>query len=75
VVLGQPGKLRVRTGAGQDLGVARSDRAPALAFERQGDDRRPAASGAGADDLVDEVDQLIWESNGDLLAHPIMVAE
>jgi hypothetical protein len=32
-VLGQPGKLRIRAGMGQDLSVARRYRAPALAPE------------------------------------------
>lgn len=74
-MLGQSRKLRIRTGAGKDLGIARGDQVPALALERSGNDCRPTASGAGADDLVNEVDKLVWESNGDLLAHPIMVAK
>lgn len=74
-MLGQSGKLWIRTGAGQDLGIARSEGAPALALERLGNDRGAATSGAGADDLVNEVDQLVWESHGDLLAHTIMVAK
>lgn len=74
-MLGQPGELRIRTGAGQDLGVARGARAPALALERPGDYCRPATSGAGVDDLVNELDKLVWESDSDLLAHPITVAK
>src|ERR1039457_1212649 len=65
-VLGEPGKLRIRPGAGKDLGIACRDHAPALALERPGDDCRPAAPGAGADDLVNELDKLVWESNSDL---------
>lgn len=74
-MLGQPGELRVRTGAGQDRGIARRDHATALAFERACDDCGSAVCSASTDDLVDEVDQLIWETNGDLLAHPNMVAD
>ncbi len=74
-MLGQPGELRILTGAGKYLGIARGKGAPTLALERQGNDRRPAASRAGADDLIYEVDQIVRESNSDLLAHPIMVAD
>ena len=35
-ILGQPRKLGIGTGAGQDLGIARGDHAPALALERHG---------------------------------------
>ena len=42
-MLGQPGKLLIWAGAGQDLGIASSFRAPALALECLGDKCRPAA--------------------------------
>jgi hypothetical protein len=74
-MLGKPGKLRIRTGAGQDLGIARGDQAPALALERPRNDRSPAVSGAGIDDLVNEIDKLVWESNSDLLTHTNMVPD
>lgn len=74
-MLGEPCELWVRTGAGKDPGIAFGEGAPPLALERTGDDCRPAASSAGVDDLVNEVDKLVWESNSDLLAHPKMVAE
>ena len=74
-MLSEPCELWVRTGAGKDPGIAFGEGAPALALERTGDDCRPAASSAGVDDLVNEVDKLVWESNSDLLAHPEMVAE
>jgi hypothetical protein len=74
-VLSKPRELRVRTGAGKDPGIAFCEGTPTLALERSGDDCRPAALSAGIDDLVDEVDKLVWESNSDLLAHPIMVAK
>jgi hypothetical protein len=72
-VLGQPGKLRIRTAAGEDLGIADGDDAPAFALERPRDDRRPAAPGAGADELVDELDEIVWKSNGDLPTDPVML--
>ena len=74
-MLGEPREFWVRTGAGKDPGIAFREGAPALALERTGDDRRPAASGAGNDNLIDEVDKLVWKPNGDLLAHPKMVAK
>lgn len=74
-MLSEPCELWVRTGAGKDPGIAFGKGAPALTLERTGDDCRPAASSAGVDDLVNEVDKVIWEPNCDLLAHPIMVAK
>jgi hypothetical protein len=74
-VLGEPCELWVRTGAGEDPGIAFCEVTPTLALERSGYDSRPAALGAGVDDLVDEVDKLLWKANGDLLAHPRMVAK
>ena len=73
-MLGQPRKLGVGPGAGENLGVARGNNAPAFALERMGDDSRAATSIAGANDLVYEIHQLVGESHSDLLAHPIMVA-
>jgi Arc/MetJ-type ribon-helix-helix transcriptional regulator len=74
-VLGQSVELGIRAGAGQDLGIARGHHAPALPFECLGDDCRAAAAGAGTDEFVEEVDELVRESNSDLLAHPNMVAK
>ncbi len=74
-MLGEPCKLRVRTGAGKDPSVAFCEGTPTLALERPGYDSRPAPLGAGVNDLVNEVDKLLWKPNGDLLAHPIMVAK
>jgi hypothetical protein len=73
-MLGQPRKLGIRAGASQDLSVARSNHAPALALERQGDDGRPAAPSAGVDDFIHEVHKLLRKSHGDLLTHTITVA-
>lgn len=74
-MLGEPRQLWIRTGAGKDPGIAFSAGAPALALERTGDDHRPAARAARVDDPVDEVDKLLGKSNGNLLAHPKMVAK
>jgi predicted transcriptional regulator len=73
-MLGKSGKLRVRTGAGKDLGVSRGDGAPPLALERPAHDCGAAARETGVDDLVNELNQLIWKAYRDLLAHPNMVA-
>lgn len=72
-MLGEPCELRVASGAGEYLSVPRGNDAPAFAFERLGHDRSPAARGAGLDDLVNKGHQLVGKSNGDLLAHPVMV--
>jgi hypothetical protein len=74
-VFSKPCELRIRAGAGKDLGIAFGEGAPALALERTSDDRRSAPPSPGVDDLVDEVDKVVWKSNRDLLAHPIMVAK
>ena len=72
-MLGEPSELWVRTATSKDPCIAFGDRAPALTLERPRDDRRPATSGAGVDNPVDEIDQLVWKPDGDLLAHPKMV--
>lgn len=71
---GQPFELRIRAGAGKNLRIAHRCQAPALALKRLGDDGRTTAPRAGIDDLVNEVDKLVWKTNSDLLAHPITVA-
>jgi hypothetical protein len=74
-VLCEPCELWVRTGAGKYPSVAFGQGAPTLALKCAGDDRRPAACGARVDDLVDEVDKIVWEPNSNLLAHPKMVTK
>ena len=74
-MLGKLGKLRIRTCASEDLCVPRGDHAPALALERPAHDRRAAASGARVDELVNEVNELVWKAHSYLLAHPNMVAD
>lgn len=72
-MLGETGEHGIRTAPRQNLGIARGDHATALALQRPGDDRRTAAPGSAADELVDELDELIREPDRDLLAHPVMV--
>ena len=74
-MLGQPGKLWVRTAPGQDLGVAFRDRTAALALQRLGEDGCAAARPARTDALVDEVDQLVREADGYLGTHSEIVPE
>ena len=74
-MLSEPSEIWVRTGAGKDPGIPFCESTATLALERAGDDCRPAAPGARVDDLIEEVDEIVWESNSDLLAHPIMVAK
>jgi hypothetical protein len=74
-MLGKAGKLRIRTDAGQDLGITLGEQAPAFALERPSNDRSPAVSGAGIDKLVNEIDKPVWESNGDLPAHTNLVPD
>jgi hypothetical protein len=74
-MLGQSGKLRIRTCAGQYLGIASGYRAPTLALECLGDKLRPTACRPRIDELVNKIDKLVWEPNRYLLAHPTMEAE
>ncbi len=68
-------EIWVRTAAGKDPGIAFCKGTASLALQRAGEDCRPAAPGARVDGLIDEVDKIIWQSNVDLLAHPIMVTK
>lgn len=72
-MFGQPGQLGVWAGRGEDLGIPGSDRPPTLSLKRAGHDRRSAALPAAADHLIDELHEIIWKPNGDLLAHTGMV--
>jgi len=74
-VLGKAGQLGVWTGTSEDSRVARCNDTSALTLERPGDDRRPAALLAAANDLVDEFNEIIREPNRDLSAHPRMVPQ
>lgn len=72
-MLGKAGKLGILTRSSEDLGVACGDRTATLALERTGHYRSPTGLGTGDHELVDELDQLVREADGDLLAHPMMV--
>jgi hypothetical protein len=62
-------------GAGEDPGIAFCEFPTTLTLECPGHDSGPAALGTGVDDLVNEVNKVIWESHCDLLAHPKLVAK
>ncbi|HEY5197794.1 MAG TPA: hypothetical protein VIJ51_12295 [Solirubrobacteraceae bacterium] len=55
-MLGKAGQLWIWTAAGQDLGVTPCDEAPTLTLKCFRDDCSATASGAGANDLVNEFD-------------------
>lgn len=73
-MLGEPVKIRVRTGSSENLGIPRSDHTPALTLKRSGHNRRTTVPCAGIHSLVHEVDEIIREANRDLLAHTKTVA-
>ncbi len=66
-------KVVVRHGAFQQCDVAGRERAAHLSLKCAFDDGRAAACMAGADERVDERDEVVGQPNGDLRAHPIMV--
>jgi hypothetical protein len=74
-VLRQPGKLRVRSGTRKDLGVPFSNGAAALTFKRSRDYRCTTPRLASGDGPIHELNELVWKPDGDLLAHPNMVAD
>jgi hypothetical protein len=73
-MLRQPCKLGVRSGAREDLGVFFSSGAPALSFKRTLNDERTAPRVAGCNRPVHKLNELVWQPDSDLLAHPNMVA-
>jgi len=72
-MIGKLGKLRIRARASQYLCVPRGEHAAALTLERPAHDRRAATSAASIDNLVNEVNELIWKTYGYLPAHTNMV--
>ena len=62
-VIGQTGKIGIRTGLGEDLGVTNSDHASSLSLQRPSHDGSATALRAACNDLVDEL-----EGAGDLVA-------
>ena len=59
----------------EDVGITGGDYASALALKCARHNGSSATSRAGFDNVVNKVDQLVGESNCDLLAHPITVAD
>ena len=72
-VIGQTGKIGIRTGLGEDLGVTNSDHASSLSLQRPSHDGSATALRAARNGLVDELDEVISEPYCDLLAHTMMV--
>jgi hypothetical protein len=72
-MFGQSGQLGVGARRGQDLCITGCDRASAFTLKGVSDDRCPTAEPATADDLVDELHEIIWEPDCNLLAHTKMV--
>jgi hypothetical protein len=59
-VLGKPGKIRVRTGTSEDLGIPRGNHAPALTLESASHNRRTTVPCASIHSLIHEINELIW---------------
>jgi hypothetical protein len=74
-VLRQPSKLGVRSGPRKDLGIFFSDGASALTFKRSRDYRGAAPRIASGDSPIHKLNELVWQPDCDLLAHPNMVAD
>ena len=72
-MLGKASKLGILTRSSKNLDVACSDRTPPFTLKRTRHDRRPAGLGAGPDEFVDELNQLVRETYSDLLSHTVMV--
>jgi hypothetical protein len=71
----QRGKLRVRSGTRKDLGILFSDGAPTLAFKRSRDYRGTTPRVASGYSPIHKLNELVRQPDGDLLAHPNMVAD
>lgn len=74
-MLGQPGKILVRTAASKDLGIPRGNHAPAFTLERSRHNCRTTMPCSSIHPLVHEVHEIVREANGDLLAHTKTVAD
>ncbi len=74
-VLGKAGQFGVGPRRCQYLGVAGSDHSSPLSLERARDNGGSARLSAGADDLIDKLDEVVGESYSDLLAHPNTVPD
>lgn len=73
-MLGQAGKLWVRPGTREDLGISGGDHSPALSFKRTRDHRCSTSCLARRDRGVDELNEIVGKAYRYLLAHTIMVA-
>lgn len=74
-MLGESVKIRVRTGASEDLGVPRSNHAPTLTLESATHNRGTTVPDACIHSLIHEIDEIIREANRDLLTHTKTVAD
>jgi hypothetical protein len=70
----QSRKLGIRPRARKDLAISFGDCSTALALEGSRDHRSTAVRLARGDSVIDELDQLVWQPDGDPLAHPNMVS-
>jgi len=68
-VASQRREIWIGTAGGQDLGVAGSDRPASFALQRTDHDGGATALLSGGHDRVHEVDQVVRQPGGDLLAH------
>ena len=58
-MLGKAGKIIVRTGTSEDLGIPHSDHAPSLTLESASHNGRTTAPCASIHSLIHEIDELI----------------
>ena len=58
-MLGKSGKIRVRTGTNEDLGIPRSNHAPPLTLESASHNRRTTVPCTSIHSLIHEIDELI----------------
>ncbi len=68
-MLGQTVQIRVAARLGKDRRISLGELAAALAFKRARDGGSSASDVAAADKSVDEGDQVVWETDGDLRCH------
>jgi hypothetical protein len=68
-VAGKTVHVRIGTGAGQNRSIVLGPLAAALAFQGPGDCGCPAGGIAVLDEVVEELDKLVGEADGDLRGH------
>ncbi len=69
-MLGKTVHIGVLAGARENRGVTGGDRSSSLAFQRASDHDRSAIGLTFSHELVDEIDDVLRQPNGDLLGHP-----